>query len=105
MFTEYILTAFAPLLLERKANRIRQELEGDCEKSGGTPRVVKTRFQINNNDRRWQHILAKALVRPFKLFFLEPIIQLFGAYMAFVYGVMYLFLTTMPGIFEGVYQE
>ncbi|KAF7791140.1 hypothetical protein EIP86_002151 [Pleurotus ostreatoroseus] len=101
----FLQETFAPLLLERKAKRIRQELESDCEKSGSTPRIVKTRFQMNNSDHQWQQILAKALIRPFKLFFLEPIIQLFGAYMAFVYGVMYLFLTTMPGIFEGVYRE
>lgn len=31
----------------------------------------------------------KALVRPFAMFATEPIIQLFGLYMAFIYGTIY----------------
>ena len=45
------------------------------------------------------------MIRPFALFVREPIIQLLGIYMAFVYGTLYLFLTTIDGIFEGVYHE
>ena len=37
----------------------------------------------------WKAILIKALVRPFKLFICEPIVQLLGVYMAFVYGLLY----------------
>ena len=37
----------------------------------------------------WKHIFAKALTRPFLLFAREPIIQLLGVYMAFIYGTMY----------------
>src|SRR5258707_1271945 len=70
--------------------------------------------------------MLNALVRPFKLWFSEPIVQLFGLYMAFVYGLFYctqkflrashpcgadsihareVFITTMPSIFEGIYHE
>ena len=37
----------------------------------------------------WKKIFAKALVRPFALFAREPIIQLLGVYMAFLYGLLY----------------
>jgi hypothetical protein len=37
----------------------------------------------------WKAIFSKALFRPFKLFICEPIVQLLGAYMAFVYGLLY----------------
>lgn len=37
----------------------------------------------------WQTIFAKSLIRPFALFAQEPIIQLFGVYMAYLYGIMY----------------
>ena len=33
--------------------------------------------------------MAKALVRPFAFFAKEPIIQLLGLYMAYLYGLMY----------------
>jgi hypothetical protein len=67
--------------------------------------------------------MAKALLRPFALFAYEPIMQLLGIYMAFVYGLLYctnlscslsqptlirisaVFLTTLPSTFEGVYNE
>jgi hypothetical protein len=75
--------AFAPLLLERKANRIRKSL--DPEK--GQHRNIRTVFQ--SDDRHWKRIFAKALIRPFALFVYEPIVQLLGVYMAFIYGVMY----------------
>ncbi|KAI0084550.1 MFS polyamine transporter [Irpex rosettiformis] len=103
----FLQETFAPILLERKAAKIRKELErssSDPEKSGNRPpREIRSKF--DSSDRSWQHIFAKALVRPFKLWYCEPIIQLLGVYMAFVYGLMYLFLTTIPSIFEGVYRE
>ncbi|KIP12227.1 hypothetical protein PHLGIDRAFT_62113 [Phlebiopsis gigantea 11061_1 CR5-6] len=97
----FLQETFAPILLERKANKIRKQLNVDTEKGG--PREVRSRF--DNPDRHWQEIVSKALVRPFKLFYSEPIVQLLGVYMAFVYGLLYLFLTTIPSIFEGIYHQ
>ena len=64
------------------------------------------------------------MTRPFLLFLEEPIIQVLGIYMAFIYGIFYrmsllflwniyylllvritVFLTTMPGIFSKIYHE
>ena len=71
----------------------------------------------------WKNILQKALLRPFMLLTHEPIIQVMALYMSFVYGTLYrqwyryrelinhliaahlVFLTTIPTIFQGVYQE
>ena len=52
-----------------------------------------------------RHILTKSLIRPFALFVREPIIQLLGVYMAFIYGIIYLILTTVPSIYEGTYHQ
>ncbi|KAJ7593505.1 MFS polyamine transporter [Mycena floridula] len=91
--------SYAPLLLERKAERIRASM--DREK--GDSRPVRTKFE--GADRRWQTIFSKAMIRPFALFIREPIIQIIGIYMALVYGIFYLFLTTLPSIFTDVYHE
>lgn len=40
---------------------------------------------MNDSSLRWKRIFAKAIFRPFALFAREPIIQLLGVYMAFVY--------------------
>ena len=53
----------------------------------GNVREVRTVF--DGADRHWKRIVAKALVRPFALFVREPIVQLLGVYMAFVYGTLY----------------
>ncbi|KAG2135087.1 MFS polyamine transporter [Suillus clintonianus] len=90
---------YAPLLLERKAEQIRRSM--DAEK---VPyREIRTVFE--GQDRSWQTIMAKSLSRPFALFAHEPIVQLLGVYMAYLYGLLYLFLTTIPSIFRGVYQQ
>lgn len=67
--------------------------------------------------------MTKSLLRPFTMFTQEPIIQLLGIYMMYLYGTLYsersgdtlsgvsaqsciiVFLTTMPSIFEGVYGQ
>ncbi|KAF9221257.1 MFS general substrate transporter [Gyrodon lividus] len=95
----FLQETYAPLLLERKANKIRQSM--DEEKV----HYKEVRSMFKEDDRSWQAIMSKALVRPFALFFREPIVQLLGLYMAYMYGTLYLFLTTIPSIFEGVYQQ
>ncbi|KAF8836362.1 MFS polyamine transporter [Paxillus ammoniavirescens] len=95
----FLQETYAPLLLGRKANQIRQSM--DEEKL--PYKEVRTIFE--GNDRSWQAIIGKALVRPFVLFYYEPIVQLLGLYMAYLYGTLYLFLTTIPSIFEGVYHQ
>ncbi|KAH9936238.1 MFS polyamine transporter [Fomitopsis serialis] len=90
---------YAPVLLERKARRIRKNM--GSEKS----QHQEIRTVYDHGDRHWKQIYSTALFRPFKLFFKEPIIMLLGIYMAFVYGTLYLFLTTIDSIFEDVYRE
>ncbi|KAI5825467.1 MFS general substrate transporter [Schizophyllum commune Tattone D] len=135
----FLRETFEPVLLARKANRIRKELQAggqiptverdvekvgdkDAEKSPAPPKpslttsrtdapavpahpqVILTKYQLKPRSPL-QHILH-ALVRPFALFAYEPIVQLMGVYMAFVYGIFYLYLTIIPSIFEGeTYHE
>jgi hypothetical protein len=97
--TTIITLAYAPVLLERKAIRIRKDI--DQEKAS---RVV-IRFSVDIADkkcvylifmllyaymsRRWKAILSRALIRPLRMFVYEPIVQLLGLYMAFIYGLLY----------------
>ncbi|KII94376.1 hypothetical protein PLICRDRAFT_36640 [Plicaturopsis crispa FD-325 SS-3] len=96
----FLKETFAPTLLERKAQQIRKSMGIDKSDSSR----VHTPFQ-GRDDFHWKAIFAKSLTRPFVLFYRELIVQLLGVYMAFIYGLMYLVLTTVPGIYEGVYKE
>ncbi|TCD61885.1 hypothetical protein EIP91_007789 [Steccherinum ochraceum] len=95
----YLRETYAPSILERKADQIRKSM--DSEK--GHYRDVRTIY--DGEHRQWQNILKKSLIRPWRFFVYEPIIQLLGLYMAFIYGLMYLYLNTVPLVYEGVYHQ
>ncbi|KAJ7643703.1 MFS polyamine transporter [Roridomyces roridus] len=93
------MDAYAPILLERKANDIRKAM--DSEK---TPtRVVRSKFATE--DRKWKNIMYIALTRPFILFCYEPIVGILAIYMGYVSGIYFIFITSMPLIFRGIYGE
>ncbi|KXN92044.1 hypothetical protein AN958_10031 [Leucoagaricus sp. SymC.cos] len=92
--------SFAPYLLEKKALRIKITM--DLE--NGPIKDVRSIFE-SKGSRHWKTIFGNALTRPFSLFIHEPIIQLLGLYMALMYGIFYLFLTTIPAIFTRTYHQ
>ncbi|KAK7022187.1 MFS polyamine transporter [Favolaschia claudopus] len=91
--------SYAPFLLEQKAKRIQKSLDAEMGPIRNVRSVVATA------DRTWARIMKTAIIRPFVLFINEPILQALGIYMAFQYGLFYLFLTSMPLMFQGVYGE
>ncbi|KAI0440727.1 polyamine transporter 1 [Xylaria telfairii] len=51
----------------------------------------------------FKELLQKNFTRPIRLLFFEPIVTLLSIYMAFIYGLLYLFLTAYPLVFQGVH--
>ena len=74
------------MLLKRKASKLRASLSAE---KGTSVQKLKTIYEEGQPEQTWREFLVRSLVRPFVLFVEEPIIQLFGVYMAFVYGVIY----------------
>jgi len=95
----FLKETFASVLLQRKAAAMRKTM--DEEKA---PDVMK-RTTTSTTHKYWKAIFNKALIRPFKVFMYEPIIQLLGLYTAFVYGIFYLYAMTIPSIFKDVYHD
>jgi DHA1 family multidrug resistance protein-like MFS transporter len=50
-----------------------------------------------------RELITKNFSRPMRLLFTEPIVTLLSLYMAFIYGLLYLFLTAYPFVFQGVH--
>ncbi|KAL2156838.1 hypothetical protein VTH06DRAFT_4215 [Thermothelomyces fergusii] len=50
-----------------------------------------------------RELITKNFSRPMRLLFTEPIVTLLSVYMAFIYGLLYLFLTAYPIVFQGVH--
>lgn len=52
----------------------------------------------------FRELVTKNFSRPIRLLFTEPVILLITIYMSFIYGLLYLFLTAYPLVFQGVHQ-
>ena len=50
-----------------------------------------------------KELATKNLTRPLRLLFGEPVVLLLSIYMSFIYGLLYLFLTAYPLVFQGVH--
>lgn len=81
---------YAPVLLRRRAHKLSQM----------TGKVYKTRTDIEKGEISLKSTLATALVRPWILLFLEPIVLLLSLYLAIVYGTLYLLFGAFPLVFQ-----
>ncbi|TFY58661.1 hypothetical protein EVG20_g8060 [Dentipellis fragilis] len=95
----FLKETYGPVLLERRAATIRAELSED-ERAHTRVRTI-----FEGEDRDWKAILKRALTRPFAMFAREPILDLISIYTAFLYGLLYLFITTLPEIFQQTYHQ
>ncbi|KAM0808992.1 putative Major facilitator superfamily (MFS) profile domain-containing protein [Seiridium cardinale] len=82
---------YAPVLLERKATQLR--------KTSGNPNL---RSKLDRGLSRKQMQML-ALSRPIKLTLFSPIAASLNGYMAVIYGIFYLLLTTFTFVFEESY--
>ncbi|KAI4130742.1 MAG: hypothetical protein LQ338_001578 [Usnochroma carphineum] len=88
----FLRETYPPILLERKAKRLRTETNNPH---------FKSEFTSNLPPR---DIFKRAIVRPLKLLFLSPIVLALSTFMAVVYGYLYLLFTTITEVFESIYR-
>ncbi|KAF2679475.1 MFS general substrate transporter [Lentithecium fluviatile CBS 122367] len=90
----FLQETYAPKLLARKRDALKQET-GNME----------LHTECDSPDKTLIKILQVALKRPFKLFFTQPIVQVLACYMAYLYGLMYLMLSTFPILWTERYHQ
>lgn len=90
----FLQETYAPVLLTRKKKKLIKETGNEA---------LHTEF--DNPDRTLGKTLRIALIRPFKLLGTQVIVQVLAIYMAYLYGLMYLVLSTFPGLWENDYHE
>ncbi|KAL4899240.1 hypothetical protein BDW74DRAFT_189493 [Aspergillus multicolor] len=83
--------SYAPVLLERKAAKLRKETGNTALRS------------IHDTGRTPKQVFVDAFTRPIKFLFFSPIVFLFSLFATISYGYLYLMFTTITGIFEGQY--
>jgi multidrug resistance protein len=90
----FLQETYAPVLLTRRKNKLIKETGNEA---------LHTEF--DRPDRTVMTALRVSLTRPFKLLGTQVIIQVLAIYMAFLYGLMYLVLSTFPKLWEKEYGE
>lgn len=82
---------FAPVLLTKKAKRLRKA-EPEANKELYAPH--------EKNDWKLSHVAHRTLVGPFKILGQEPILVLITIYLSVVYGILYGLFEAIPVIFS-----
>jgi len=90
----FLQETYAPKLLAIKAKKLRKETGNE---------LLHTEFESAELTLKLK--LKTSMVRPFKMLFTQPIIQVLAVYMAYLYGLCYLVLSTFPGLWTGKYGE
>ncbi|KAK0510101.1 hypothetical protein JMJ35_007495 [Cladonia borealis] len=90
----FLRETYPPKLLHAKAEKLRKE-------TGNT--ALHTEFE--HPERSFINTTERSLVRPFKLLFTQPIVQALALYMAYLYGLMYLVISSFPTLWETQYHE
>ncbi|KAF8996140.1 MFS polyamine transporter [Cyathus striatus] len=89
--TFFIPETLAPVLLRKKAERLRKETGDDKH------------CTLQELERKpFSETLKIALVRPFVMLFLEPIVLFMSFYLSFVYSLLYLMFFAFPIAFEEI---
>ncbi|KAJ9619098.1 hypothetical protein H2204_012809 [Knufia peltigerae] len=88
----FMRETYAPVLLERKAAHLR--------KSTGN-QDLRSKLSTDDSPR---NAIAKAFIRPTKMFFMSPVVFVFVVYIGVIYGYLYLLFTTITEIYESVYH-
>ncbi len=83
--------SFAPVLLERKAARLRRETGNE---------LLRSRLDIGLSPTDY---FKRGIVRPIKMFAQSPIIVIMALYLAIIYAYLYLLFTTFTDVFERAY--
>ncbi|PCH37676.1 MFS general substrate transporter [Wolfiporia cocos MD-104 SS10] len=84
---------FAPVLLKRRAARLRKET--------GDPNITTEQdlFKASLSE-----IVIETLIRPFQMLATEPILLLMSMYIALIYGLLYAFFFSFPVVFLEEYH-
>lgn len=87
----FLKETYPPVILVAKAAELRRRT-----KNWGI-HAKQEEIEVN-----FRELVTKNFSRPLRLLFTEPIVLLLSIYMAFIYGLLYLFLTAYPIVFQQI---
>ncbi|KAL2816154.1 major facilitator superfamily domain-containing protein [Aspergillus granulosus] len=88
----FVEETYPPVVLIKKAEELRRRT-----KNWGI-HAKQEEVEIDLSE-----LIAKNFSRPVRILFSEPVLLLLSIYMAFLYGLLYLFMTAYPIVFQQIY--
>ncbi|KAL8859538.1 MAG: hypothetical protein Q9178_003937 [Gyalolechia marmorata] len=88
----FLEETYPPVVLEQKAAMLRRRT-----RNWGI-HAKQEEIEVD-----FRELVTKNFSRPLRLLFTEPIVLLLSIYMAFIYGLLYLFLTAYPVVFQQIH--
>ncbi|KAF6823666.1 bicyclomycin resistance [Colletotrichum plurivorum] len=88
----FLKETYAAVILERKVKRLRTET--------GNP-LLRSKLDVGLSSADY---FKKGIIRPLKMIAFSPITQIFGLYIAVVYGYLYLMFTSITSVFMLQYR-
>lgn len=85
----FLRETYPPMILVEKASELRRRT-----KNWGI-HAKQEEIEVDFNE-----LIEKNFSRPLRMLFTEPIVFLLSLYMSFIYGLLYLFLTAYPLVFQ-----
>ncbi|KAF4873426.1 MFS transporter prlG [Colletotrichum siamense] len=85
------------VLLRRRTEKLKKVL-------GRDDLVSVYDISTPSTSRRELAILAAGIIKPFQFITMSPIVPLLAVYMAFIFGLLYLLLTTVASVFTDTYD-
>ena len=87
----------ATVMIRAKTRRLRKETGRED---------LQSAYDVNRSaaELKTRAVLARGIIRPFRMLFSSPIFPLLALYMSFVFSLVYLIFTTVTGLFIEVYH-
>ena len=89
----FLQESYPPIVLVAKASELRRRT-----KNWGI-HAKQEEIEVDMKE-----LITKNFSRPLRLLITEPVVLLITIYMSFIYGILYLFLTAYPLVFQGVHK-
>ncbi|OLN96948.1 putative transporter C1529.01-like protein 10 [Colletotrichum chlorophyti] len=87
----FLRETYAAVILDRKVRRLRKETGNE---------LLRSKLDIGLSSADY---FKRGIIRPLKLIAFSPISQIFGLYIAVVYGYLYLMFTSITTVFQTYY--
>jgi Flp pilus assembly protein TadB len=87
--------SYAHVLVARKTARLSREFNRQD---------LRSRYRDEDTSKTKRERLRLGMTGPLRMLFLSPIVVIFSIYMALVYGLLYLLLTTITTVYANVYH-